>query len=301
MSLGKQPAASFISLALFLTSCLLVPAAASCGPRADSGSSAAGARGGRVSRPADNDGGDVQKVANREKARPGGREARDAGKGQPDVRAVEDLIVRQTNDFRRSEAREAVKTNDRLLATAREFAGFMARTGEYGHTADGRQPWDRAAAHGYAYCIALENIAYQYNSEGFETGELAGGFVQGWKDSPGHRRNMLDPDVTETGVAVARSPETGYYYAVQMFGRPKSAAIRFEVMNRAGRSVRYTLEDEAFELPPRYSRVHTRCRPGELRVEGAGGGGMAPLRPADGDAYVIEGGAGGIEVKTQRR
>ena len=43
-----------------------------------------------------------------------------------------------------------------------------------------------------------------------------------------------DPDVTETGVAVARSEKTGYYYGVQMFGRPKSAAVVFKVENRAG-------------------------------------------------------------------
>ncbi len=35
------------------------------------------------------------------------------------------------------------------------------------------------------------------------------------------RKNMLAPEVTETGVAVARSGKTGRYYAVQMFGRPR--------------------------------------------------------------------------------
>lgn len=39
-----------------------------------------------------------------------------------------------------------------------------------------------------AYCIVSENIAHQYNSLGFTTEELAEQFVQGWKNSPGHRK-----------------------------------------------------------------------------------------------------------------
>jgi hypothetical protein len=34
---------------------------------------------------------------------------------------------------------------------------------------------------------------------------------------------MLDPDVREIGVGVARSNKTGRYYAVEDFGRPLSA------------------------------------------------------------------------------
>ena len=88
--------------------------------------------------------------------------------------------------------------------TAQAFADYMARTDRYGHTADGNQPSDRAKARGYDYCIVLENIAYAFNSEGFTGEKLAGQFVTGWQNSPGHRRNMLDPDVTETGVAVLK-------------------------------------------------------------------------------------------------
>ena len=41
------------------------------------------------------------------------------------------------------------------------------------------------------------------NSSGFTPKELADGFLEGWKQSPGHRKNMLDPDVTQIGVGVA--------------------------------------------------------------------------------------------------
>src|SRR5437870_4974 len=141
---------------------------------------------------------------------------------RPDLAGVEKQIVSETNAFRRQEGRGALKVNPELSKAAQYFAKFMAETDKYGHTADGHEPWDRAKKYGYDYCMVEENIAYQFSSEGFTTSRLAQGFVDGWKSSPGHRRNMLNPDVDETAVAVARSASSGKFYAVQMFGRPKS-------------------------------------------------------------------------------
>ena len=57
------------------------------------------------------------------------------------------------------------------------------------------------------YANALDNLG-SLEAAGFATEALGKAFVEGWKKSPGHRRNMLDADVTETGVAVARSDKT---------------------------------------------------------------------------------------------
>src|SRR5690242_18909417 len=81
---------------------------------------------------------------------------------------------------------------------------------------------------------------------------------------------MLDPDVTETGVAVARSEKTGYYFAVQMFGRPKAQAIKFQVANRTGAEVKYKVGDKEFTLPAQYTRTHELCRPAEVTFEKTG-------------------------------
>jgi uncharacterized protein YkwD len=142
---------------------------------------------------------------------------------RPDLDAVEQLIVEATNEFRRGEGLRTVTTSPVLARTVRDFADFIARTDRYGHEADGKQPSDRARAHGYDYCLVSENIAYQYNSAGFRTAALARDFVEGWKQSPQHRKNMLEPDAVDTAVAVARSDRSGKYYAVQMFGRAKSS------------------------------------------------------------------------------
>jgi uncharacterized protein YkwD len=140
----------------------------------------------------------------------------------PDLGDVTRIVVDETNRLRQEHQLAPLRPNPRLTATAREFADYMARTDLYGHRADGREPAHRAEAHGYAYCLLAENIAYEFNSGGFETHELAADLTEGWARSSGHRRNILDDGATEIGVAVAHSPNSGRYYAVQMFGRPQA-------------------------------------------------------------------------------
>ena len=211
----------------------------------------------------------------------------DSGK-RPDLAAVAKRIVDRTNAFRRQHGRPPVAPDDKLTAAARDFAAFMAKTDEYGHHADGHGPGRRAKGHGYDYCIELENIAYAFNSEGYEGDKLAEEFTTGWKNSPGHRKNMLDPDVTDVAVAVARSEKTGYYYAVQMFGRPKSAAVEFRIDNKTKDAVEYAVGDKAFTLPAGYARTHTQCRPAEVTFKWPGDG-VKPttLKPAAGDKLAV--------------
>jgi uncharacterized protein YkwD len=216
----------------------------------------------------------------------------------PDLPEVVKRIVARTNEFRKAEGRPPVEVDPKLAETAQYFADFMARTDKYGHTADGHRPAERAKKHGYDYCLIDENIAYQFSSAGFATKDLAGGFFTGWKESPGHRRSMLDPDVTATGVAVARSETTGYFYAVQMFGRPRSKAIEFRIANRSDAAVEYTIGDETFSLAPRYTRTHTRCRPSDVTMKWADG---PTVRPGNGDRYaVVRGDSGKLTLKAEK-
>ena len=231
-----------------------------------------------------------------ESLRPSGAAAKS---GQaPDLQQVAQHIVQQTNAFRKEQGREPVEVNSELTETARYFAQYMARTDKYGHTADGSRPSERAKKHGYDYCIVSENIAYQYSSAGFETKELATKFVEGWKNSPEHRKNMLDRGVTETGVAVAQSDESGHYYAVQMFGRPKSAQIEFQITNQSDANVQYQIGERQFPLPPRYTRTHQRCRPTEVTFQLAGDR-KKTVKPGAGDRFTISGKQGQLRVEQQ--
>jgi uncharacterized protein YkwD len=217
---------------------------------------------------------------------------------RPDFAAAATAIVEQTNAFRKKEGRGPVAVDGKLAADAKDFAEFMAKNDEYGHHADGSGPGERAKRHGYEYCLIGENIAYTFSSRGYDTGPLAEEFVNGWEKSPPHRRNMLDPDVTATGSAVARSDKTGYYYAVQLFGRPKSAAVVFKVENTAGANVKYTVGGRTFDLPPRTIRTHSRCRPAELKFDWPDGK-TASVKSAGGDRFRVTKGPDGFAVKKE--
>ena len=226
--------------------------------------------------------------------------AEDVGPFQPthqaDLQRVSRRIEQMTNHFRVEQGLEPVESNDKLQRVAADFAEYMARTGRFGHYASGKAPSERVKEHDYEYCVTAENIAYDFQAEGFSTENLAESIVTGWKDSEEHRKNMLLPAATHTGVAVVQSRETGVYFAVQEFGRPKSAAIEFRVANRTETTVRYKLADHVYELLPRFIRAHTICLPEELTLLD-GEETVATLHPADGDRFTIRGRADRLQVE----
>ena len=212
----------------------------------------------------------------------------------PDLDRVREHIIAATNEFRKQEGLPPVKATAELAKPAQSFAEFMAETGKYGHEADGKKPADRIKEAGYDYCMTAENIAY-YESRAAMTAEgLAKQFLDGWKKSPPHRKNLLDPDLQDIGVGVARS-EAGRYYAVQNFGRPKSAEISFKLTNQTEAAVKYTLEGQDFTVEPGYTMTHRLCRPADLKLQDG-----EVLRPADGSHFVLtRDGAG--KVRTEKK
>lgn len=207
----------------------------------------------------------AQSVEERDVDEPAEDRSAAAAEALADIPATVRSIAAKTNRFRERQGLPPVHPNEQLNVTARDFADFMARTGKYGHLADGQRPSERAAEHGYDYCIVAENIAYRFRSTGFSAEELAKRFYRGWKNSPEHRKNMLDPDVTEFGLAVARKGDSPEYFGVQLFGRPKSKSITFRLINELDDEVKYTVDrrgdEKTFSLSSRTTRIHRRCRP----------------------------------------
>ncbi len=187
------------------------------------------------------------------------------------IETVQQAIIQRTNEFRESNELSAVKSEESLTQAAKKFAEFMARTGKYGHHADGKTPAERAETAGYSYCVVRENIAYLTNSGEVTEKSLTNVFVQGWIDSPPHRENMLAEYVTETGVAIATTDNVTYY-AVQMFGRPRSAAFRLKLTNESEKThtiiFRANDQQEEVELTPRAIVKLTRCFPTTISLSG---------------------------------
>jgi|LNFM01.1.fsa_nt_gb hypothetical protein len=190
----------------------------------------------------------------------------------PDIPKAEIAIVEQTNAFRVANKLQSVRTAPALTKAAREFAGFLSSSTLFSHEADGRRPIDRIKAAGYAPCATAENLAWHSDSRGFETLQLATATVEGWKNSPGHRKNLLMDHATETGVAIVKTRREEKYFAVQLFGRPDTLKYSFRVENTAAREVVYRVAGEAMRVAPRQIVTHTACLPAEIAIDVKAGG-----------------------------
>ncbi len=188
-----------------------------------------------------------------------------------DLAQASRLVVEQTNGFRKKNNLSSLDVDETLQATAKAFADFMARTDKYGHQADGRTPAQRATAKGYDYCIVRENIAYRTDPRIEGASQLADFFTQGWIDSPGHRENMLADYATETAVAISTADGVTFY-AVQLFGRPRSESFALSITNRSNAAQRIILRSnggtDELEIETRQILKMKRCFPLELSLEG---------------------------------
>ena len=215
---------------------------------------------------------------------------------------IEDQVFDGANGFRADNRLGGLQSDPILVSEARAFADYLARTGKFSHTADGRDPGQRARAAGYEYCEVAENIAYVEEASGLGADRLAHIFMSGWEASPGHRRNLLDSSVTQTGVGVARVWERGEvqkYVAVQVFGRPVSMRYSFEIENRSGDQVSYEFDGASRSLPARSTTTQTTCAMGDM-VFHLPGRGPSRYAAEPGARYVLENAPGGVRVEIDR-
>ena len=118
-------------------------------------------------------------------------------------------VVRLVNVERARAGCAAVHVDARLATAARLHSEDMARLDYFSHTSlDGRSPWDRIGAQGYAYGSA-ENIAAGYSTPA--------AVMTGWMDSAGHRANILNCATKALGVGIGHGGHYGIYWT-QDFG-----------------------------------------------------------------------------------
>lgn len=108
----------------------------------------------------------------------------------------------ELNNFRAGQGAGPVAPNARLQRAAQSHATDMEQRGYFSHQSpggpNGTSMSERVAASGYRACAAAENIAQGQDTEA----EL----MAAWRDSPGHRRNMLGARYADYGLG--RSGET---------------------------------------------------------------------------------------------
>ena len=137
----------------------------------------------------------------------------------------EGLSLRLVNAERAARGLPALRSDPHLNSAARRHAEDMLVRRYYGHRLpEGEDALDRfVAAGGHAWLKVTENIAICSHCDPQATAELVRSFHRQWMESPGHRENVLDPQVTHFGFGIASGPD-GRQLAVQTFAGPGGPA-----------------------------------------------------------------------------
>ena len=151
------------------------------------------------------------------------------GDGRFDQSEIEAAIHQLINKYRKEQGQTEFKWDGDLAQLARAHSTDMAKNNYYSHmNRAGNDPSARARKAGYSCnnprSIGIaENIHVLYGHSStlygqpyeWETQErMIQRFVADWVGSPGHRRNILDPRYTRTGIGVAFGNYNGIRNAI---------------------------------------------------------------------------------------
>ena len=134
-----------------------------------------------------------------EKAPAGILADRDYSKTELDAQMARDII----NAYRKEKGLKPLKLSPELTEAAKSHARDLAKWDRISHYgSDGSNPWDRVKRTGYKARLTAENVG---------TGQIDFNEVmKGWKDSPGHNKNLLMSDADHMGVALVQDPKTEF-------------------------------------------------------------------------------------------
>ncbi len=142
-----------------------------------------------------------------------------------EVAEIQSRIIAMTNGVRSFVGVEPLSVSTQLTNAATAKSAHMADLEYFSHYGpDGKQHKDFLQEAGYDFSVSGENLAV-----GFATPE---GVVNGWKKSPTHYANMIDPSYTETGVGVVpgRYKEKQTNYIAQFFSSVKEQPVQEPVL-----------------------------------------------------------------------
>ena len=134
-----------------------------------------------------------------EKAPVGALADRDFGGTRLDPEKARELI----NAYRREKGLKPLKLNATLTEAAKSHSRDLAKWDRISHFgSDGSNPWDRVKRVGYNAKLAAENVG---------TGQASiDEVMKGWKESPGHNKNLLLTDAEHMGIALVQDPKTEF-------------------------------------------------------------------------------------------
>jgi uncharacterized protein YkwD len=131
--------------------------------------------------------------------------------------SIEEQVFGAINQFREEQHLAPLSMAKDLANVARLHSQDMATRNYFDHISpDGNTMRKRVLSFGITNWNRLaENIAMNFGHN-----DPASVAVRGWLNSPAHRQNILDQDLTETGIGVAFDAK-GRIYLTQLFARRK--------------------------------------------------------------------------------
>ena len=105
----------------------------------------------------------------------------------PDYGAYETQLLDLISSYRINNALALISFNAHLNSLAAEHSQYMYNQDSLSH--DGF--YDRAASSGFNYCV--ENVGWNYSTPEAQ--------FNGWRNSPGHNQNMLNPNIDYAGIS----------------------------------------------------------------------------------------------------
>ncbi|MBN1664939.1 MAG: hypothetical protein JW943_15175 [Deltaproteobacteria bacterium] len=152
-------------------------------------------------------------------------------------------VIEDTNAERQAEGLHDLTENELLNRIAEERARDLLDKQYFAHVSPtGEQATDIARKVGYPYKMIAENLA----GGNFPTSKK---MVDGWMQSPGHRKNILDPDVKEIGVAILKGKMHGQNttIGVQIFGL-ESPPVSVKVCPQPSEMLKSEIETKKAEI-----------------------------------------------------
>ncbi|HEX5733704.1 MAG TPA: CAP domain-containing protein [Blastocatellia bacterium] len=112
------------------------------------------------------------------------------------IESLEQQCLDEVNRHRERHGLGRLELSDELLEIARDYSRRMAEERFFSHTdPEGRTVRQRVSDAGIRWRVLGENLAY---SNGYHNPVAAS--MNGWMDSEGHRRNILDPSYRQTAI-----------------------------------------------------------------------------------------------------
>ena len=116
-----------------------------------------------------------------------------------------DTVLNKVNELRSSLGRQPVTRYQELDAVAQDWSEQQAAANNMSHRPDFTSVYPKG------WTTGSENVAWR--TAGGDTGAL---IFEQWLNSPGHYKNMTDPDVNSIGIGFAQTSD-GRWYATQNF------------------------------------------------------------------------------------